>query len=94
MNVQLPRFHTLPGGDVRLVTSDGTRLVNLKLGRSQQPPFFLYKNLGLAPGEVRAGGGPCNFCGAQGHESFECSILRSWFHEGKVNAQGHPTRRW
>ena len=89
-----PRFHTLSGGDVRLISTDGTRLVNLKLGRSQEPPFFLYKNLGLAQGEVRSGGGPCNYCGQHGHECFECAILRGWFRDGNVNAQGHPTRRW
>jgi hypothetical protein len=81
-----PTFFTLPGGQVRIISGDGSRLVNMRGGRD---------NLDSAMRSASVGGnmpniGPCFYCNDP-HGQFECPLLRRMKAQGRIDADGHPS---
>jgi hypothetical protein len=89
------------GSDVTPTFSDGPFGLRLMSAVLPARPVHLTsdRNLDSAPISAAVGGSvprdvKCFYCGHNGHAQFECTILRNWKAQGKIDALGHPQGRW
>jgi len=89
------------GSDVTPTFTDGPFGLRLMSAVLPARPVHLTsdRNLDSAPISAAVGGSvprdvKCFYCGHTGHAQFECTILRNWKAQGKIDALGHPQGRW